>query len=121
MIFEDTSERRVLVSKKKSTNSRRLTSNKPLKDEPSVCYYTDIELGLYLIRGDTTVLMGEVDDENDDDNDGDTMEGRTKRKNMVPLTLEEFEILKDKLSDENKDSEDVMETLIWDFDSDLVV
>jgi hypothetical protein len=26
----------------------------------NVCYYTDIPLGLYMVRGDTMVLMGQV-------------------------------------------------------------
>ncbi|ACI64572.1 predicted protein, partial [Thalassiosira pseudonana CCMP1335] len=44
MVLEDTSERRIL-------------------GETTTCYQADVKLGLYVVRGDVVVLMGEVDDE----------------------------------------------------------
>jgi len=46
--MEDTSERRFFVPSKKAE-----------ADDP-LYYYTDIPLGLYLIRGDSIVILGEA-------------------------------------------------------------
>mmetsp|Transcript_2331 Transcript_2331/g.3578 ORF Transcript_2331/g.3578 Transcript_2331/m.3578 type:complete len:221 (+) Transcript_2331:208-870(+) len=130
MVLEDTSERRVLHLK---------------KGGDTICYYTDIQLGLYLIRGDSMVLLGEVEensmeekdnekdepkqDEKDGDGDGDMMgsgllgggQGQEKevaesKKNiMKEVSLEEFE----KLQEEHE--KDAVEDLTWEFDMDLVV
>ena len=56
MVLDKTSERRVLHLKK---------SNNDEGDEVN-CYYTDILLGLYLVRGDSMVLLGEVDGDDDE-------------------------------------------------------
>lgn len=133
MVFEDTLERRILVCKKKSQGSKKNT-----KDfNNTCCYYTDIQLGLYLIRGDTTVLMGEVDEEHvasvnsSSENilgQENTIGNRNQRKNMIQVSLEDFERLQEKwaegANDETEDGEEeekIVETLTWDFDTDLVV
>lgn len=117
MVMEETSERRILHVK---------------KGENTICYYTDIELGLYLIRGDSMVLMGEVSesqnaatadmDQDEKVNDDENSEGLTSNandvlKHMKRLTLEQFEEMKEKAQQDN----DVLDDLIWEFDMDLVV
>jgi small nuclear ribonucleoprotein (snRNP)-like protein len=113
MVMEDTSERRVLNVKVS-----------PVEDGAgmgsTICYYTDIQLGLYLVRGDSMVLLGEVEVEQDGNDDGDKSSGETKeagdvadgnmigsgllggpqknvieekKKYMKEVTLEEFERL----------------------------
>jgi len=115
MVMEETSERRVLHVK---------------KDGNIICYYTDIELGLYLIRGDSMVLMGEVSerptttddmdqDETDNDNENSVrLNSHTNnaQKHMKQLTLEQFEEMKEKVQDN-----EVLDDLIWEFDMDLIV
>ena len=131
MVLEETSERRVLHTK---------------KDGEVVCFYTDILLGLYLVRGDSMVLLGEVDNNNEDDegneavvtaghnsvvsnNDGltgsgllmgNTIEKEQAKKHMIKVSLKEFEEMETKLK-EKKDGDDPVEQLTWEFDLDLVV
>jgi U6 snRNA-associated Sm-like protein LSm1 len=64
MVLEDTSERRVLHLK---------------KGGDTICYYTDIQLGLYLVRGDSMVLLGEVDVTEDTDADADADTGEEEK------------------------------------------
>ena len=118
MVLEQTSERRVLHIKKGSD---------------TICYYTDIQLGLYLVRGDSMVLLGEVQDgdnseelkveEKDDGNMvGSGLLGGSEKevveetkKLMKEVTLDEFEEL------EAKSKDDAVEELTWEFDTDLYV
>jgi hypothetical protein len=98
MVLEDTSERRILVVK---------------KDDSTICYQTDIQLGLYVLRGDVVVLMGEVDAEEDEQeisNDG-------KIRNV---SFEEFEQLEEDEAKRRKESGEVVDEIEWDFDMDLV-
>ena len=101
-----------------------------VKDESKsvCCYYTDIQLGLYIFRGDTTVLLGEVDDDIPEDTDEgqpgteNVSEEPTRTKNMIKVSLEDFETLQEKIANEgNEEEEEVMEALRWEFDMDLVV
>ncbi len=129
MVMEETSERRVLHTK---------------KDGEVVCFYTDILLGLYLVRGDSMVLLGEVDtNEEAEINEsvvtaghnsaiapdgltgsgllmGNTIEKEQAKKHMIKVSLKEFEAMEAKLK-ANKDSDDPIEELTWEFDLDLVV
>lgn len=98
MVLEDTSERRVLVVK---------------KDDSTICYQTDIQLGLYVLRGDVVVLMGEVDAEEDAlevSNDG----------RIRNVGFEEFEQLEEEEVKRRKESGETVEEIEWDFDMDLV-
>lgn len=102
MVMEETSERQILHVK---------------KDGNTICYYTDIELGLYLIRGDSMVLMGEVPESHSTTTDMDQDEKVNDIMNcMKQLTMEEFEEMKEKVQDN-----EVLDELIWEFDTDLVV
>jgi small nuclear ribonucleoprotein (snRNP)-like protein len=134
MVLDQTSERRVLHTKK---------SNKGAEDEV-ICYYTDILLGLYLVRGDSMVLLGEVDnDEGEDDKKeavvtaghnssfsaegltgsgllmGSSVEKEQAKKHMKKVSLKEFEEMEKKLK-EKKEADPINE-LTWEFDLDLVV
>ena len=84
MVLEDTSERRIL----------NISSTKK-------AYYTDVRLGLYIVRGDSMVLLGEVNDTNSSDD------------SMTEVSLEKFE----KLQQQNSADD----PLTWEFDIDLVV
>lgn len=115
MVLEDTSERRILHLN---------------KGGGSICYYVDIHLGMYLVRGDSMVLLGEIELDDDADlaerinqldpsrGDGLSMGGMDKEVNeeyMKQVTLEEFE----RLQEENR--KDIVQDLTWEFDTDLVV
>lgn len=77
MILEDTSERRMC-------------------NVDGTCYYADVPLGLYVVRGDSMVLLGQVGEE-----------GQSRKK----VTVEELE--------ERMKACDCG-ALEWDFDTDLV-
>lgn len=97
MVMEDTSERRILVVTK--------------DEDETICYQTDIKLGLYIVRGDSVVLMGEVDgDEQQLENDG----------KIRIVSLEEFEQLEEEETKRKEESGEVIDTINWDFDMDLV-
>jgi hypothetical protein len=94
MVLEDTSERRILTVK---------------EEEMTICYQTDIELGLYILRGDVVVLMGEVEDEEED------VGGRIRF-----VTMEEFERIEEEEEKRREERGEVVEEIDWDFDLDLV-
>ena len=104
MVLEDTSERRILVIKKSSDEDDK---------ESTICYQTDIQLGLYVLRGDVVVLMGEVDPEEDAQEVSN--DGRIKN-----VSFEEFEQLEEDETKRRKISGEVAEEIDWDFDMDLV-
>ena len=148
MVLEDTSERRILHVPKKNAKKSKETEgelqdplNRTDEDEDVYCYYTDIRLGLYLVRGDSMVLMGEVEDDGDggeDEMDGKELqqqqqqEGLTgsgllmgsvftperKKTFMKKVTLEQFEEFEEKIK---KATDGELEELTWEFDLDLVV
>lgn len=97
----------------------------------------DIKLGLFLVRGDSMVLLGEVEDDDiqgDDDNESsipnkeepspETINGtpfnnnlNSSRTNMRKVAADEFEALL-----QEEDDEEYKKALLkWDFDTDLVV
>ncbi|KAL7545372.1 hypothetical protein ACHAWF_008720 [Thalassiosira exigua] len=105
MVLQETSERRILVAPRKITEDDGEKHNVGPK---TICYQTDIQLGLFIVRGDNVVLLGEVED--DEESDGD---------HIKFVSLEEFEMLEEeeaKRKDENGGDEPVN----WDFDMDLV-
>lgn len=79
LILQDASERRVVVAN-------------------GICHYANIPLGLYIVRGDSVVLMGQVD-------------AMREPNVMKEVSLAEL----DAIRKESGESETV-----WDFDSDLV-
>jgi len=68
MVLEGTSERRILHAKVNQSNGS--DDGDDTTGKTVICYYTDVQLGLYLVRGDSMVLLGEVDDEDTTDDDG---------------------------------------------------
>lgn len=112
MVLEDTSERRILHLN---------------KGGDSICYYVDIHLGMYLVRGDSMVLLGEIEKDdrlessrrmkNDDhvDPTSSRSRGSNEEEFMKEVTLEEFE----KLQEKNR--KDIVQELTWEFDTDLIV
>lgn len=64
------------------------------------CFYSDLPLGTFLVRGDSMVLMGAVDDDDDDDASW-----------LSPVaSAQEFSKLQEKGE----------ATIEWDFDGDLI-
>ena len=80
MILNDTVERRIASSE-------------------GVSYYHDIPLGIYIVRGDSMVLMGQLNE-------------MKEQMIMRKVSLEELEIIEKK--------EPRNEPLNWDFDADLI-
>jgi len=83
MVLEDTSERRIIKSKK---------------------VYADIPLGLYIIRGDTVILMGEIGVQ-------EGPGGLTKINSLEEFAKVELTV--------DEDAEKKLHTE-WDFDQDLI-
>ncbi len=105
MVMEDTSERRILVVTKNDGDDDG--------DKSTICYQTDIKLGLYIVRGDSVVLMGEVD------NDEVQQEIQNDGKIRI-VSLEEFDQLEDEEAKRKDESGEATDTINWDFDQDLV-
>lgn len=80
MFLQDTVERRIITSE-------------------GVSYYHDIPLGVYIVRGDSMVLMGQLNE-------------MKEQMVMREVSLEELEKLASKKADQ--------ERLNWDFDADLI-
>jgi hypothetical protein len=83
MILQDTMERRIFPSS-------------------GVCYYHDVPLGVYIVRGDSMVLMGQLNQ-------------MQEQMVMREVGLEELEEMEKKAS-----SSSSQEPLNWDFDTDLI-
>jgi len=79
LILEDAAERRVVVAN-------------------GICHFANIPLGLYIVRGDSLVLMGQMD-------------SMRESHVMKEVSLEELEKIREQASKEET---------VWDFDSDLV-
>ena len=114
MVMEDVCERRILQTKG--------------ADGKLCAYYADVRLGLYMVRGDSMVLLGEVDEEVDSDDEEGTADADTSAKPkadgnnlMKKVTLEEFERLSEAKKEREEAGEEKIEELCWEFDMDLVV
>ena len=82
-------------------------------DQPTGCY-ADVALGLFMVRGDSVVLLGEVTENNN--REGGTEDGGIGETHMKRVSLEELERMK-----EARVSTSDVEELRWDFDNDLFV
>ena len=107
MVMQDTAERRILVvTRADEKDGDNDTGSAP----KSICYQTDIMLGLFIVRGDNVVLMGEVDElEGSQSEDGPTRF----------VSLEEFELLEDEEA-RKRVRGGPEDSINWDFDQDLV-
>ena len=113
MVMEDVCERRILQTKG--------------ADGKLCAYYADVRLGLYMVRGDSMVLLGEVDEEVDSDEEEGAADADADAKKdggnnlMKKVTLEEFERLSEEKKEREEAGEEKIEELCWEFDMDLVV
>ena len=73
------------------------------KDGSTITYYADIPLGVYIVRGDSMVLLGQVDEV-----DSNNL--------MKQVELNELDEMKSK----DEASNDGDTPLEWDFDKDLL-
>ena len=105
MVLEDTSERRILVVPRE----KNIEDGKKVE---TICYQADVELGLYVVRGDSVVLMGELyyDGEQDEVNDG----------KIRLVSLEELERLQEEERKRTEENGKVMNHIDWEFDLDLI-
>jgi U6 snRNA-associated Sm-like protein LSm1 len=118
MVLQDTFERRNLITVNTKTET--------MGGSNRMCYQTDIELGLLVVRGENVVIFGELNEIELKDND--CMDGGGSQDNssgsMKFVSLEEFERLKEEdvgMSTGCSCKEFQQEIHInWDFDMDLV-
>jgi len=157
LVLENTSERRVLHVKHKRESEDNIvkqnSTEKVKKDTKSelCCYYTDIHLGLYIVRGDSVVLLGEIDNENKDISLGEEnnvfeisptesnehpmvgsglSNGTISSKNEAMVSSMSKFIKNvtleeyeelEKCHEAKINGEDQIKNLVWEFDTDLVV
>lgn len=98
MIIQEAVERRFHHSSKKEEGASKPTT-----------YYCDIPLGVYVIRGDSVVILGDIGD--DDQQAG----------NLKESTLEEMQQMEEE-ENRSKSAAAAENTgpLSWDFDADLI-
>ena len=113
MVLQDTSERRILVVTKQQDGGGVDAVQQQPQSSNTICYQTDIELGLFIVRGDNVVLFGEVDDNEELENNNDGL--------VRFVSLDEFQQLEEE-EEQRKESggEGGSESITWDFDTDLV-
>ena len=110
MVLQETSERRILVVAGGEEQAED-GANASGGNGGAVCYQTDIKLGLFVVRGDSVVLFGEVEDDEEGRSDG----------SVRFVSLEEFERLEEVEAKRKGEGEERREEPInWDFDMDLV-
>ena len=111
MILQDAVERRFLPASSSENQDVAVAAGN--SNNKNITYYSDIPLGIYVIRGDSVVLLGSIHD-------------MAVPSNMKAVTLEELGELQAKqqqdkavaASNINKDAENG--PLAWDFDTDLI-
>lgn len=82
----------------------------------SITYYTDVPLGMYIVRGDSVVLLGQVGPEDDG-----TTEQQAGTILLKQVDEEEFEaLLEDGAEQVEEESAAEGDKLEWDFDKDLL-
>jgi len=103
LVLEGTSERRLW----KDTTTTTTTST------TGVTYFTDVPLGLYVVKGDSIVLLGEVPDDFSTNSAIAAADEQGHPSGMVRLDAKEFE-------EKQKNATTADAALVWDFDTDLV-
>jgi len=109
MVLDNASERRFHDENKDDDNEEENTPT-----TPKVTYFTDVPLGMYIVRGDSIVLLGQVGDDEDETNNPNNSTVVMKR-----LDNDAFEDLVSPDDDEEEDEENG-DKLEWDFDKDLL-
>ena len=82
--------------------------NKSKDNELKVTYYCDVPLGVYVIRGDSMVLLGSIPPEGN---------------NPVPMqsvSLQELEAMEEEEAKGISENTENAGPLTWDFDTDLI-
>lgn len=109
MVLDEASERRFHSSDSNDNDEHQ---------QPKVTYFTDIPLGLYIVRGDSVVLLGQINPEEEDE----TIQQGTVI--MKKLDEEAFEAMVqgDDEGDEDESADEAAKGshLEWDFDKDLL-
>jgi len=124
MIICRTYERRFLSIKlERETMSTYTNKGTNAKIEHDY-YYTDIPLGLYLIRGDSVALLGEVEEyfthgsKNDENENNYKKLTYFQKQNIKKVSPEDFISLKNDYFRPDV-NEKKMDTLPWEFDTDM--
>jgi hypothetical protein len=99
----------------------------------NITYFTDVPLGMYIVRGDSVVLLGQVGSEEEEENNnavgnnGVSQQHTAMIVSMKRLHLDEFEAMVAASEDDDKAvaeeevaGEDESKSLEWDFDKDLL-
>mmetsp|Transcript_18782 Transcript_18782/g.46631 ORF Transcript_18782/g.46631 Transcript_18782/m.46631 type:complete len:224 (+) Transcript_18782:156-827(+) len=92
-------------------SERRFHSNDEKDGEKTVTYYADVPLGMYIVRGDSIVLLGQIDDYEEESSSNSVVI-------MKKVDNEAFEDLIAQGAEETGDEEGSQ--LEWDFDKDLL-
>ena len=102
-----------------NASERRFHSNEQKDGETNkINYYADVQLGMYIVRGDSIVLLGQVGSEEEEESN--------PVPNMKKLDNEAFDQLVEdnqEAQDNNAEEESVTagtKSLEWDFDKDLL-
>lgn len=111
--MENTSERRF-----HKTNSTKKNVGSVANENDQITYYTNIQLGLYIVRGDTIVLLGQVGSQSIEDE-------KNKSAMVQKVDPNEFDaiVYADKAAKEvgcDGGEEQSTSSLDWDFDKDLL-
>ena len=95
----------------KDAVERRFYFAPTTEEGPKMTYFSDIPLGVYVIRGDAVVILGAMADD----------PRRNAAINLKQVTLEELGELQT-ANASKKPGEDAVENgpLTWDFDTDLI-
>jgi small nuclear ribonucleoprotein (snRNP)-like protein len=126
MVLDNASERRFHnQSNSKIIDDDGNTNNSTNK---KITYFTDVPLGMYIVRGDSVVLLGQVGSEEEEENNNAVSQQHTAMiVSMKRLQLDEFEAMvaanvdDDKaVAEEEVAGEDESKSLEWDFDKDLL-
>jgi U6 snRNA-associated Sm-like protein LSm1 len=109
MVLDDACERKIHVD---------------MKD--GITYYADIPLGLYIVRGDSVVLLGQIGDDDDGALNGDVSDKIKSLMKMIDIDELEEKIASAASSAEHQEQSSSPplqgegHVLEWDFDKDLL-
>lgn len=119
MVLDNASERRFHSNDNNNSEDDDANAN---ENEKKITYYTDVPLGMYIVRGDSIVLLGQVGSEEEEALDY----AAHPIVSMKRLENDEFEELVasektvDDLEDDDAPEAEGSKSLEWDFDKDLL-
>ena len=94
------------------------SSDKTGEEEKTVTYYADVPLGMYIVRGDSIVLLGQVGSEEEEEAQSGLTASIVTMKKLDIEELEELVASSEEPQDNGGDEES--KSLEWDFDKDLL-